>query len=371
MTEVMINKNQDLLKQYDDQKRLYQSFVAEMEHQIKSILQANQITCNAIASRLKSRESLAEKIDRKQAKYKGISDITDIAGVRIITYYSEDVDRIAKIIENEFDVDYDNSIDKREAMEPDRFGYCSVHYVVKMSADRIRLCEYRAFEGMKCEIQIRSVLQHAWAEIEHDIGYKSETTLPKEMRRSFSRIAGLLEIADKEFNDIRKKLEEYREAANRRIKQEEFLDREIDAVLIDVIISTDKNYQLLNKHIATLMGGALDDSADDLFSEKSILELNWLGVRTVRQIISVITKYTERAMYIATENLKDYDQKTNDERIDPTIGFFYLAYAVLLSEQCTKEQINKYLAENHIGGRENIEEVVHYLYELGKSMKDG
>lgn len=85
-------------------------------------------------------------------------------------------------------------------MEPDRFGYCSVHYVVEMSQKRLNLYEHQAYEGLKCEIQIRSVLQHAWAEIEHDLGYKSEIAIPKRIRRNFSRLAGLLEIADKEIS---------------------------------------------------------------------------------------------------------------------------------------------------------------------------
>lgn len=368
MTEMTTGRRHNLLKQYDDREQAYRSFVTEIEHQIKSILQASQITCNAISSRLKTRESVTEKIERKQDKYTDLSEITDIAGVRIITYYSSDVDRIAEIIESEFDVDQENSIDKRESLEPDRFGYCSVHYVVKMNAERLALREYRAFKDMKCEIQIRSILQHAWAEIEHDIGYKSEITIPKEMRRSFSRIAGLLEIADKEFSDIRKQLEEYRAAANQRIQKEDFLDREIDAILIEVIIGTDKNVQLLNKHIASLIGDPLDDVAGEIYSESAIRELQWLGIKTVRQIITVISKYTEVAMFIATQKLKNYDQAASNGKVNPTIGLFYLSYAVLLSEQCTKEQISSYLLDNNIGGLEELDDIVEKLYELGKSL---
>lgn len=88
-----------------------------------------------------------------------------------------------------------------------------MHYVVGMSLQRLSLCEYKMFRDLKCEIQIRSILQHAWAEIEHDIGYKNEIAIPKQMRRKFSRIAGLLEIADQEFVQIRSELEDYRKSA--------------------------------------------------------------------------------------------------------------------------------------------------------------
>ena len=171
------NRKAIILEQYDERIRTYSRFAEDVEHQVRSLLDASQITCNSITHRVKNRYSLAEKIERKN-KYKSIDEITDIVGVRVITYYSEDVDRVASIIESEFDVDHDNSIDKREALEPEKFGYCSVHYVVSMSPERLAFTEYQGYRGLKCEIQIRSVLQHAWAEIEHDTGYKSEKPIP-------------------------------------------------------------------------------------------------------------------------------------------------------------------------------------------------
>lgn len=366
MAVTIAEKKAAVIKQYDDKYRIYQSFLAEIEHQIVSILKTSQIVCNAITSRLKTRESLMGKIDRKQNKYADLAEITDIAGVRIITYYAEDVDKIAEIIESEFVVDRENSIDKRESLEPDRFGYCSVHYVVSMSEERVALRECQAYKGMKCEIQIRSVLQHAWAEIEHDIGYKSEIAVPKEMRRGFSRLAGLLEIADKEFDDIRRSLANYKETANQRIQQDEFMDKEIDAVLIETIINTDPKVQELSEKIANLLKERLKECADRDYIESIIRELNSLGIKTVRQLYKAIADYYDTAYYIAVEYTKDYTPDSENEETDPTIALFYLAYAILLTERCTHEQIEEYLIRNSIGELERLRENVKELYAIGR-----
>lgn len=369
MMEIVKSQKDQLLEQYDKQKGLYQSFASEMEHQIKSILQATGIECNAIVSRLKTKESVAEKITRKQDKYNDISEITDIAGVRIITYYSEDVDKVSNIIECEFNVDQENSIDKRESMEPDRFGYCSVHYVVEMNAARLALREYQMYTGIKCEIQIRSVLQHAWAEIEHDIGYKSEITVPKEIRRNFSRLAGLLEIADKEFNEIRTTLDEYKSNATEQIMSNDFLEHEIDAVLLDILIDSDENIIKLNNHIEKYTGSTVKDFVGDSTYQLIIEKLNWLNITSIGQIADAIARYLDTAIDIANEMLKEYKDKEKTGNFNKTIALFYLCYAVLLKEHCTKKDIYNYLIDNNLGKVEERDATVNKLYDLGKSLK--
>lgn len=337
-----------ILAQYDERKRLYESFSREVEHQVKLLLDSAHITYNSISQRVKDRASLSEKIDRKNGKYSKLEDITDISGVRIITYYSEDVDRVANIIETEFDVDHDNSIDKRKALEPDKFGYCSVHYVVKMSASRLALREYQGYQGLICEIQIRSVLQHAWAEIEHDTGYKSEKPIPRELRRSFSRIAGLLEIADKEFDNIRRELAQYKKTAEESISTEKFLNKEIDAVIIEVTIQTDTNLRLLNAHISNLLGEPLENKIDPSNAELIIEKLNWLGIHTVNDLMKAIHEYSELAFSIVNEMLKGYKTEDDDARAYATISLFYLCYAVLITKECTTDRFYSYLKDNGI-----------------------
>lgn len=87
-------------------------------------------------------------------------------------------------------------------IEEERFGYKSVHYLVNLSAARVALPEYERFRSVVFEVQVRTILQHAWAEIEHDIQYKSSASIPRDIRRRFMSLAGLLEIADREFQAI-------------------------------------------------------------------------------------------------------------------------------------------------------------------------
>ena len=132
--------------------------------------------------------------------------------MRVITYFTEDVDRVAEIIQGECDVDWENSVDKGEQLDPDQFGYRSQHYVVSLTPERLDLTECAKFYPCVAEVQVRSVLQHAWAEIEHDLGYKSSYAVPAAIRRRFARLAGLLEIADTEFDQIRESIQEYQES---------------------------------------------------------------------------------------------------------------------------------------------------------------
>ncbi len=359
--------NQTILKEYDDNVRLYQSFLEEMEHQINSILHASGFAVNATTSRLKTRESLSGKLKRKPDKYTSLSDITDVAGIRIITYFSEDVDKICDIVENEFEIDRENSIDKRESMEPDRFGYCSVHYVVKMSSQRLALMECARYKDLKCEIQIRSVLQHAWAEVEHDLGYKSEITIPKEMRRSFSRIAGLLEIADKEFNDIRTSLYTYKQTIKAQIENNEALDQDLDAVVLEVFINQDENILKINKYIEELTGATFEEMKN-LQAELTLKRLKWLGVTTVRQLTDLSSKYVDVAIRIAHEKLQNYKERKDHGTIYNSIAFFYLCYAILLKEHCEEEQIRKYFEDTNIRFYSEREEAIKNFYNLGLTL---
>lgn len=363
---IIVGNKMNVLKEYDKDKKVYERFAEDVENLLIKFLENNNITYNAITHRLKSRESLSNKIDVKNDKYEALSNITDIAGVRVISYYADDVDKIAEIVENEFAVDEKNSIDKRKALEPDRFGYCSVHYVVEMKKERLRLQEYKAYKNLKCEIQIRSVLQHAWAEIEHDLGYKSEITIPRDIRRNFSRLAGLLELADKEFQEIRSNLTTYKKDVQDKIKEEEFLDTEIDAVLLEVLIKSNSDIAFINEKVSGFFGDDFYDDISDTQFESTITELKWLGINTHSQLKMLISNYKKYAVKIAEHTICNSEKSYSSGKIHKTIAFFYLSYALLLNQHRNEIEVKNYLEYNNIGSsNKTIDDIVKELISIG------
>ncbi len=192
-----------LMGEYDQSVELYERFGANVEHLLRDLLGTTDIKFNAVTSRLKKRDSFERKI-KSNPKYVSIETVTDVTGARVTTNWEEDVDRVADIIRNEFDIDVRNSVDKRRILQTDRFGYQSLHLVASLNDGRASLRENRIFAGLKVEIQVRSLLQHAWAEMEHGLGYKGESAVPASIRRRFYRLAGLLELADQEFVAVRR-----------------------------------------------------------------------------------------------------------------------------------------------------------------------
>jgi ppGpp synthetase/RelA/SpoT-type nucleotidyltranferase len=211
----------DVIQKYVSKERYtYRLLSEKMKEFLSSILSSEDIVPHSITSREKDPGELREKITREgevpDALYEGI---TDLAGVRIIAYFPSDVDKIVPLIKREFTIDSDLSMDKRLSSDPAIFGYASVHFVAEFRPEMLKLPEYALFDSRKCEIQVRTILQHAWAEIEHDIVYKSPGDIPFRTRRRFACLAGLLEIADREFESLRQDEMAVRQAIQSRIKK--------------------------------------------------------------------------------------------------------------------------------------------------------
>lgn len=195
-----------------------EEFGQNLKSLIERLLGRASITVNQVTYRVKSRESAYNKVRDNPDKYSSVGDLTDLLGIRIITYFPNQVDAVCEIVTNEFSIDDSRSIDKRAALDADRFGYLSVHYLARLNETRAGLGEYSQFAGVYVEFQIRSLLQHTWAEIEHDLGYKSKAAVPRDVRRRFSRLAGLLEVADTEFQAIRDEQAAYTTRVSAQIK---------------------------------------------------------------------------------------------------------------------------------------------------------
>lgn len=175
---------------------------------LEDILEANSIKYQVVESRAKDIPSFEEKISRPGKSYSDpLKDITDLCGCRVIVYYEDDVDRVAEAIKAEFRISEENLSRQPQLLEVDRFGYLSAHYIVSIGNTRTALTEWKPYADLMAEIQVRTVIQHAWSAVSHALQYKQEAAIPSKLQRRLHRIAGLFELADEEFVGLRKERE--------------------------------------------------------------------------------------------------------------------------------------------------------------------
>ncbi|WP_186047398.1 GTP pyrophosphokinase [Burkholderia gladioli] len=325
-----------ILNAYDKAKGVNSDFCLSVAGLIRGFLVDDGIRFVDVTCRVKERDSLAAKIRRKGlGRYKSISDITDVCGVRVITYLEGDVRRVCEILEREFSVDVENSIDKSKPVDADRFGYRSVHYVVGHHKNRSKLREYQRFLDCKAEIQVRSILQHAWAEIEHDMGYKTAEEVPAPVKRRFSRLAGLLELADEEFMTIRRELGNYEAfLAENLVSHQD--DVSIDAESLVAFVNVDPVVKRIDMAIAKCVNSGLDDSSvSDVASYSS--QIRYVGVSTIGDLKRFLVKFEGAIVRFADDWLHEVlNWKGSDNEFgnfSRGVSVFYLAYLMLLRDE--------------------------------------
>jgi predicted RNase H-like nuclease/ppGpp synthetase/RelA/SpoT-type nucleotidyltranferase len=180
---------------------------------VTTVLDDAGINYLSVTGRAKSVASFAAKaartVDGERVFADPLRDITDQIGVRVITYVHSDVAAVASLLDDQVVVHDDRDLG-RETASQGRFGYASRHLLIGLDAARESQPAYELLRGRVAQVQIRTVLQHAWAEFEHDIRYKG--SIPDEhvpdFDRRFTLAAGLLELADQEFSTIRDRLQE-------------------------------------------------------------------------------------------------------------------------------------------------------------------
>lgn len=350
----------NILKEYNENQDLYNNLKDKLIVLIKELL-LEKVNYHHIYSRVKEKSSLEKKIDTKAGKYSIIDDITDIVGCRIISYFEDDVEKIVTIIKDEFDIDEKNSINKKAILESDKFGYLSHHLVCKISEKRLSLPEYEKYKDIKFEIQIRSILQHAWAEIEHDIGYKSSSGIPNELKRKFSRIAGLLETADESFCEIKKAIESYENKIGN--DKNELLQTDLNLNSLQLFIENPIVIELDN-YIVNVDGiSSLDTKINQNSLATYLDRLSYFNIKTIEELNNLLITKKSIIEKFTTKFLLQYKENDDIPRIRSSyskgITYFYLAY-ILLLESDNKELQKTYINTFH----ENDLDFLKYIQEI-------
>lgn len=190
---------------YSSRRALFEEYSHHLEYTLANMLRVRRIRPSAIESRAKTLKSFEEKIARPGKKYVDpLKEMTDLAAVRVVCPDRDSVDMVCELIREQFDVDESNSVDKRRAIDADRFGYASVHLIVRPKLNRTLLPEWQPYRSLPAEIQVRTILAHAWAILSHAAQYKRETEAPVSLVRRLARLAALLEIADEEVATVKR-----------------------------------------------------------------------------------------------------------------------------------------------------------------------
>ena len=280
-----------ILEEYREAKPILERMLVEIPALLREALAKNGILVTAVDARIKTEESLRGKLELKGNKYATLSDITDIFGGRIITFYTDDVDRIAAIVEQLFEIDWDNSVDKRMLHQLDSFGYNSLHYICRMPEFPFRF-----------ELQLRTTLQHAWASINHDIGYKTGVEIPREYLRRINRLAGILEMADDEFSRIRSEITDYRRRVQQLVQNGKLDDVLLDGDTFNSYLQA-RPFDSLNKRIAAINQAEIQEVPLIRYLPVFVA----FGCKTLGDVQRLVKQYSEDAYRLARHQLGNTD----------------------------------------------------------------
>ena len=319
---------EDYRKQRDDFIRLGDTVHSILNDVVKEL----GLIVLAVEHRVKEEKSLAGKLERKGDAYNTFEDITDILGCRVICFLSDEIDKIGKKVEETFVIDREHSSDKRALIKEDSFGYLSLHYICSLpEGDKWpkEIC------GKKFEVQIRSILQHAWSAIHHDIGYKSDFGVPRDIRRQFARLAGLLELADEEFVRARDNMVNYTEDIRQRIITDDADDVAINMISLNEYVLHNRRMQDLINEIAAITGAEVRE----IDPESYIPQLAFLGITKLGDIEVMINENHNLAIELAKKALSVADI----DIVSSSVALRFLSRAELLNKNYDFDKIVEFL----------------------------
>ncbi|HIF5672897.1 TPA: GTP pyrophosphokinase [Vibrio parahaemolyticus] len=271
-------KNPQYIRKFHENKQMYNLLCDEVKFILNKALSDACIETASITARTKTESSFCEKLNRKSYTDPFV-EITDFAGARVVFLYSSDRSRLEELIEREFEIV--EKVDKVEGSGVDQFGYGALHYLVHLKTDYLK-ARYPELENLTCEIQVRTILQDAWAVVAHHLSYKQESDIPHHLRRKLNALSGLFETADDQFERIRELRYSYQQAVSEDIEQnkDDGLGVEIEVDNLSAYLA----WKFPDRRISD--GSSISDA---------IHELKSFGYITLKQLDDILNR-TEKAI---------------------------------------------------------------------------
>ena len=340
----MHNAAKRIIKQYHDNQDLYRSLKDDIDDIFKRIINTNHFRISNMAIRIKKEDALIKKITYKN-RYQDIKEITDVVACRIITLFENDVDRIYECVKENFEIVEYN--DKRKKNYDDRidFGYNSLHLLIKFNDERCQFIEYADYKDIVFELQIRTTLQHSWAEIEHGLGFKSQYEIPKDIRRRLTRLSASLELLDEEFVQIAREVDEYNKGI----------------IHIEKVLRTDINYNSLVQYVNTSprINSILEklhtefqfqfERDSELISQSRIIQrFHYMGYTYINELDDFVENHTKEIEWLSRERIENHNE---NKKVNIYNVLIWLSLVMLASEG--------YSDPEDIFSKESIEHLYH------------
>jgi ppGpp synthetase/RelA/SpoT-type nucleotidyltranferase len=294
-------------KSLSENKKHFEKLEITGKSIIKHHLEEGDIPYSEIKSRIKETNSALIK-QRSKSYEAPLRDMTDLVAFRIIVFLESDVEKVEKILRSSFDIDEENCVDKRKK-QVDQVGYRSLHLVCSLGEDRKSVPEYSALCDTKFEIQIRTALENAWAEIEHKQNYKGDDALPESLQRRLMIVAGALELVDKEFANIVDEANEYTRKLNssaESVLEDRISSTSAEAFLVKLAEDNGKIYTPTKKKFKNTLIGELI-----AFGINSNKELKTLIDETKSKVLQNDEELTLLGFYRDAMMAKDLEKYLN------------------------------------------------------------
>ena len=202
MPKIPLETQKQHIERFIEVQPLYKTYADLMEKILKKAVNI-YAPLGIVQTREKSVDSFSEKIIRKDKYQDPLVDMTDLCGARVITHFTKQVVAICQFLEENFEVDRENSLDVRTRLKISEFGYRSIHYIVTPRQPKILGVDIpQEIRNLKAEVQVRTLHEHSWADILHDRMYKTDIKISNEWKRESARLAAILEKTDDAFGEM-------------------------------------------------------------------------------------------------------------------------------------------------------------------------